>query len=58
MTTRLEAKAMAACRGKKVYLTPTHARHDARDMRRFKSQRVQAYRCDLCKFWHVGTTHE
>ena len=46
---------MSQCEGKEA-LTPDRARQLVRDMAKRKSY-VQAYRCAVCKNWHVGADH-
>lgn len=44
------------CIGKQAHETGAHARKVVENMRRF-GKTVQAYRCPLCEFWHVGRRH-
>jgi hypothetical protein len=45
-----------SCRGKRRYLTITHAAYDAHTIHERTGDNVQAYHCSLCHAWHVGTS--
>ncbi|MDE2040607.1 MAG: hypothetical protein KGJ45_11425 [Elusimicrobia bacterium] len=56
----IEFRRLNRCEGKRQYLTPQHARFDARQIRRRRDRRVEAYHCPYCRYWHVGSnpTHD
>lgn len=42
------------CSHKRSYATPAEARAVAKAMRRRTNDRIVAYRCRYCTFWHLG----
>lgn len=49
-TTRKEL----SCTNKKRYTKVSHAKHDAREIRRKTEEIVAWYRCKICGWIHVG----
>lgn len=45
---------MAACSGKKLYLTPVDAQRAAKSMRRHLGCRMAHFHCTHCHGWHIG----
>lgn len=40
--------------GKKIFRTPEDAERRRRLIRRNHDDRLHSYRCEHCKFWHLG----
>ncbi len=47
-------RAAAMCTGKKSFPSPEAAMRVARQIRRRSDQRIVAYRCGICRKWHLG----
>jgi hypothetical protein len=43
-----------SCRSKQVYLTKSHAKAVVRVMGARHRDAFHLYRCDACRYWHVG----
>jgi hypothetical protein len=43
-----------ACRSKQTYLTKAEAKQVVRFMGRRHREAFNLYRCDACRYWHVG----
>lgn len=45
---------MAACHGKKKYLTIEAAKRSAKIFLKFTDVKLHPYHCDYCRYWHIG----
>jgi hypothetical protein len=44
----------AQCEGKQSFLCFAEAERIAKNVRRYREERVHPYRCRMCQHWHVG----